>query len=90
MRIRLYGFNGCPMCQELKNLLDKDNINYFYVDVYDEKYKKEVTKIFELATVEAVPIVLIGQMVLAPDKSFKNIPHAHQIIKTILAKSNKS
>ena len=63
---------------------------YYFARVrwaHDEKYKEEATKIFKLATVEAVPIVLIGQMILAPDKSFRSISHAHKIIKTIMAKS---
>ena len=90
MRIRVYGFDECPMCKELRDLLEKDGINHVYINVYDKKYRDESIKVFKLATVEAVPIVLIGKMILAPDKSFTSIPHAHEIIKSILSKSDNT
>ena len=31
--VRLYGFEECPYCQELKEFYENDNINFTYVDI---------------------------------------------------------
>ena len=41
--VKLYGFDDCPYCQELKGLYDTNNIDYTYVDVMAEENEKEGT-----------------------------------------------
>lgn len=84
MKIRLYGFEGCPYCQELKERFDKDKIDYDYIDIDNEKYKDEVKKIMEIGKTDSVPIVLVNKVVLSPEVSFKSIKEAHTLTKKFL------
>jgi glutaredoxin len=77
--VRLYGFDGCPYCQELKGLYDENGINYTYVDVTLEEHERECEKLFKIAGEESVPVVLVNKTVLAPEKSFKNIKEAYEL-----------
>lgn len=79
-RVRLYGFEGCPYCLELKNLLDKNNIDYYYIDIYDDKFKNEVDKIMTIGKTESVPIVLVKGRILSPEISFNTIEGALELI----------
>lgn len=83
-KIRLYGFEECPYCQELKELYDKNGHNYHYIDIDEEKHQEEVKKIMEIAKTESVPIVLVGKAVLAPELSFKSIREAYLLTNKIL------
>jgi len=83
-KVRLYGFDGCPFCNELKNLLIEDNILFDYIDIENERYKKEVDKVMELAKTDSVPIVIVNKMILSPEISFKSIKEAVNIIKKFL------
>lgn len=77
--VRLYGFDGCPYCQELKGLFDTNNIEYTYVDVMAEENEKETEKIFKITKQESVPVVLVNKTLLAPDSSFKSIDEAYNL-----------
>jgi glutaredoxin len=77
--VKLYGFDDCPYCQELKELYNKNNINYIYVDVTLDENEKETNKVFELTGDESVPIVLVNKTLLAPDSSFKTINEAYEL-----------
>ena len=82
--IRLYGFDECPYCQELKEMYDKNGIEYVYVDVTLEENEYESEKIFKLAKDESVPIVLVNKTILAPESSFKTIKEAYELTTKIL------
>ena len=43
-RVRLYGYDECPYCQELKKLYENSNIEFTYIDIQDTKNKEEVEK----------------------------------------------
>jgi glutaredoxin len=77
--IRLYGFKGCPYCDELKDMYDKNNIDYTFVDVTLEENDSETQKVFKIANEESVPIVLVNKTILAPEKSFNNIQEAYDL-----------
>ena len=82
--VRLYGFEGCPYCDELKGMYDENNINYTFVDVTLKENKRESDKIFELAKEDSVPIVLVNKTILAPDSSFKSIKEAYDLTMKFL------
>ena len=82
--VRLYGFEGCPYCDELKGMYDENNINYTFVDVTLKENKRECDKIFELAKEDSVPIVLVNKTILAPDSSFKSIKEAYDLTMKFL------
>ena len=48
--VKLYGFEDCPYCQELKGLFDTNGIEYTYVDVMADENEKEIEKILEQRT----------------------------------------
>ena len=77
--VKLYGFDDCPYCQELKGLYNTNNIDYTYVDVMAEENEKEIEKIFEVTKQESVPVVLVNKTLLAPDKSFRSIDEAYKL-----------
>ena len=77
--IKLYGFDDCPYCQELKNMYDENGIKYTYVDVTLDENEREINKVFELTRDESVPVVLVNKILLAPDSSFKTIGEAYEL-----------
>lgn len=81
--IRIYTSKECEYCAQLKEGLEKEDLQYFEVDVNDEKYKDECQKVFEFAGVVAIPIILKKPHMLVPTKSFNTIEQAIQLIKSI-------
>lgn len=75
-RVRLYGYDDCPYCQELKELYEKNNIEFTYIDVENPKFKEEFEKVMEIGKTDSVPIVLVNKTILAPENSFKTINEA--------------
>ncbi len=84
--VRLYGYMGCPYCEELKGMYDENNVDYTFVDVTLKENEKESAKIFELSEDESVPVVLVNKTVLAPDKSFTSIKEAYELTIKFLNK----
>ena len=77
--VKLYGFDDCPYCKELRGMYDENNIKYTYVDVTLDENEKESDKIFELTGDDSVPIVLVNKTLLAPESSFKSIKEAYEL-----------
>ncbi len=86
-KIRLYGFESCPYCKELMGLYDKNELEYDYVDIDLDVYKKEVEQIMKLANSESVPIILVNKTLLSPEISFKSIDEALELTKKFLSES---
>lgn len=82
--VRLYGFENCPYCKELRGLLESGEVDYTYVDVTLSENEQESNRIFKIAGEETVPIVLVGKKVLVPDKSFRTISEAYDLTKKFL------
>jgi glutaredoxin len=83
-RVRLYGYDECPYCQELKKLYEKSNIEFTYIDIEDSENKKEFEKIMEIGKTDSVPIILVNKTILAPENSFKTINEALQLTNKFL------
>ncbi len=77
--VKLYGFDDCPYCQELKNKYNENGLEYIYVDVTLPENEGESNKVFQLTGDESVPIVLVNKTLLAPDSSFKTINQAYEL-----------
>ena len=82
--IRVYTMENCPYCKELKDLYDKEGIEYENVDINLEENKEESDKVFKVTRVDSVPIVKVGNQLLAPDVSFTTIEDAFEITKMLL------
>lgn len=83
-RVRLYGYDECPYCQELKNLYEKNNIDFTYIDIENSENKKEFERIMEIGKSDSVPIILVNKTILAPENSFKTINEALQLTNKFL------
>lgn len=83
-RVRLYGYDECPYCQELKNLYEKNNIDFTYIDIENSENKKEFERIMEIGKTDSVPIILVNKTILAPENSFKTINEALQLTNKFL------
>ena len=83
-KVRLYGFEECPYCQELKEIYEKDNIDFDYIDINLDENKEEIKRIMEIGKTDSVPIVLVNKTILSPEVSFKSIKEAHELTKKFL------
>lgn len=72
---------NCPYCKELKDLLDGEQLPYEEVDINDPEKKEEAEKVFEVSKCESVPIVRVGNQLLAPEISFYSIQEAFEMTK---------
>lgn len=84
-KVRLYGFEECPFCDELKKLYDENHVQFDYVDIYNQEHGKEVEKVMELAKTDAVPIIMVGKVILSPDVSFYSIKEAYLLTNRFLS-----
>lgn len=83
-RVKLYGYEDCPYCQELKEYYEKNDIVFEYVDVDLEENKAEFKKIMEIGKTDSVPVVLVNKTILSPEISFKSIEEAFKLTKKFL------
>jgi glutaredoxin len=84
-KVRLYGFEGCPYCDELKDLFDDGDINYDYIDIDLDENQDEIKKVMEIGKTTSVPIVIVKKVILSPEISFKSIPEAYETTKRLLS-----
>jgi glutaredoxin len=84
-KVRLYGFEGCPYCEELKGLFEENEIDFTYVDIELVENVNEGEKIMKMSKSDSVPIVLVKKVLLAPEVSFKSIPEALELTKKFLS-----
>lgn len=87
-KIRLYAFDGCPFCKELKDKFDNDGLDYDYIDINKEEYKEEFQKIMDIGKTDSVPVVLVNKVILSPEISFTSIDEAFKLTKKFLNKEN--
>ena len=76
---------NCPYCDELKELLTKENIEFTDVDINLPENKEEADMVFKITKVDSVPIVKVGKQLLAPDVSFTSIEDAFILTKQFMA-----
>jgi len=83
--VTIYGFNGCPYCAELKEILTNDGVEFRDVDIQLEENVKEFKKIREISNADEVPIIKVRNQLLIPNVSFKSIKEAAELTKKFLA-----
>ena len=82
MEIKIFSMKGCPHCDNLKNKLKENKIDFTEIDVDEneklyEAFSKKVKNDF-------LPAILIDKTAFLPDKSFNTIDEAIIQIKTHL------
>lgn len=82
MEVILFSMKGCPYCDDLKNKLEEKKIRFVERDIDEheilyESFSKKVDS-------EFLPAVVIGKKAFVPEKSFKTIEQAADIIENYL------
>ena len=72
---------NCPYCKELKDLLNGEGIKFEEVDINQEENKEEADTVFKVSKCDSVPIVRVGNQLLAPEISFYSIEEAFKLTK---------
>jgi glutaredoxin len=83
-KVTIYTMSNCPYCAELKELYDKENIEYRNIDIDLPENQEEFNKIIEASNAEEVPIVRIEKQLFLPNVSFKTIVEAVELTKKFL------
>jgi len=83
-KITIYSVPQCPYCNELKEGLTKDGVEYRDVNVLLPENQKEYDVIFEKSNSDEVPIVKIGDTLLVPNVSFHTINEGIELTKKLL------
>ena len=82
----IYTMDGCPYCQEVKTLLDNDNVKYTERDCDEYEMQYEILK-SNTDNNEFVPAFEIrdnekmSKRFLVPDRDFEELEHAVHLIK---------
>jgi glutaredoxin len=79
MEISVFSMKGCPHCDNLKNKLKENNIEFVEIDINEnellyERFSKKVNN-------EFLPAILVGKTAYVPEKSFTTIDEAVELVK---------
>ena len=79
MEISVFSMKGCPHCDNLKNKLKANNIEFVEIDIDDnellyERFSKKVNN-------EFLPAILVGKTAYVPEKSFTTIDEVVELVK---------
>ena len=79
MEINVFSMKGGPHCDNLKNKLKENNIEFVELDIDDnnllyERFSKKVDN-------EFLPAILIGKTAYVPERSFTTIDEAVELVK---------
>jgi len=83
--VKVYGVDGCPYCTELKELLNKEKIEFTDVDVNLPENQTEYNQIYKITNSDDVPIVRVNKRLLVPNVSYQTIQDAVDLTKKFLA-----
>lgn len=77
-KVKVFSMKGCPHCENLKNKLNENNIDYIEIDVdeYSDVYENFSKKVEN----EYLPAILIDKTAFLPERSFQTIDEAVQLI----------
>lgn len=82
--VKIYSIPNCPYCNELKDILTKEGVEFVMVDVSLSENEAEYKKLHEITKSDDVPIVKVGKQLLVPNVSFKSIREAADLTKKFL------
>jgi glutaredoxin 3 len=82
--VKIYSIPQCPYCNELKEKLTENNIEFKDVNVFLDENKIEYDAIIEKTKSDEVPIVRVGNQLLVPNVSFHSISEAYDLTKKFL------
>ena len=82
VRVKVFSMKGCPHCENLKNKLNENNIDYIEIDIdeHEELYNNFSKKVNN----EYLPAILMDRTAFVPERSFNTIDEAVSLIKNQL------
>lgn len=88
INVVVYTMKGCPFCDEFKEILESENIEYIDRDIHD--YDEEYNLFTEITENEYIPAILIIEesdndkkytpYMYAPDRDYKDLNEAKDIV----------
>jgi glutaredoxin len=82
--VRIYTIDGCPYCEEIKEKLTNENIEFLSVPVDKPENEAEYKAIHEITKSDDVPLIRVGKRLLVPHVSFLSIDEAVQLVKNFV------
>jgi glutaredoxin len=87
LNVVVYTMKGCPFCTDFKEMLVKENIEFFDRDI--EEYKEEYDLFVEITDNDMIPSLLIIEgnevthesFLYAPERNYNELTEALDIIK---------
>jgi glutaredoxin len=87
LTVLVYSMKGCPFCEQFKEILTNEGIEYFDRDI--DVYKDEYDKFSQITNNELIPALLIiegedkkyDSFLYAPDRDYNELNEAVDIIK---------
>ena len=81
--VSIFTTQDCVFCNKLKSLLDVGGIDYIDYDINNDKNNLSFIKIVEITKEDSVPTIIVGKQLIVPNKSFKTIDQAFEIINKL-------
>jgi glutaredoxin len=82
--VKIYSIPECGYCNELKEILTNEGVEFIDVNVNLEENEKEYNQISEITNSDQVPIIKVGKQLLVPNISFKSIREGADLTKKFL------
>jgi glutaredoxin len=94
LTVLVYSMKGCPFCEQFKEILTNEGIEYFDRDI--DVYKDEYEKFSQITNNELIPALLIiegedkkyDSFLYAPDRDYNELNEAVDIIKNHIRRIN--
>jgi glutaredoxin len=94
LTVLVYSMKGCPFCEQFKEMLTNEDIEYFDRDI--DVYKDEYDKFSQITNNELIPALLIiegedkkyDSFLYAPDRDYNELNEAVDIIKNHIRRIN--
>ena len=84
MKVKIYSIPNCPYCSQLKELLTKEGIEFYDMNVNLPENEIEYRKLHEITKSDDVPIIKVGKQLLVPNISFQSIQEGFELTKKFL------
>ena len=81
--IKIYSIPECPFCNELKQKLTNENIEFEDLNIFLEENIEEHREVMEFTKSDEVPIVKLNKHLLVPNVSFHSINECVETIKKL-------
>lgn len=82
--IKIYSIPNCIYCNELKEILTQEGVEFTDVNVNLPENDAEYQKLHEITKSDDVPIIRVGNNLLVPNVSFHSIREGADMAKKFL------